>query len=1301
MKKFNFLGNLLRREFVMSGMSGMNGLRADAVNPDSQPTVNRQTRLTSEQRHYSLTSARVAQEWLKYAAVFVMLLTVGVGNAWGTELFNVTSYSSIPSGWTYNSVTTGSYFKFDTNGAYLISPLYNAQNGVTLTCKVACFGSGTNHALTIQLLDENGTVKSSHTSTKPTSSSYVNDSWSIGDVGYKFKIKFYLSNNGKGVRLQVPKLTYANIETSTSSITGLDYVYGSGPSAAKSFTVTGSDLTGNLTVSAPTNFEVSTTSGSGYGSSVTLTASSGAVSATVYVRLASGKAVGSYGSASTYVTVSGGSAATKNVSVQGTVSSAAACTATPSIGAASLNGSFNLSSVGVSCASSGAGTNCSITEYGWVWSDGTNNTNPTIGGSGVTNYPKTSGTPSGSGGSFTGTLSGSFTLGHTYYYKAYVTNGKPATEYSAVQTFTPRSVTFDLNGHGSSAPSTQYVNNGGKATDPSYSESVSGWVFGGWYKESSCTNAWTFGTDVVSGANKTLYAKWTQKCSTPTFTPTAGTHTGTQSVTISCAAPSSVTIRYTTDGTTPTKSVGTVYSGAISVSATTTIKAIAYKDGCVDSEVASGTFTIKCATPTFSVAAGTKHGAQSVELNCATANATIYYTTDNSTPTASSTEYTGTAINVSTSQTIKAIAVKSGLTNSDVASAAYTIQYQVTWTVNGDDDDITPTWVNCGSKPTFPDAPDACDATSTTFVGWTQTKWTNKIAQSAVDEKTTDATKVHTSNSTMPNVTANVTYHAVWAKATGTPSDEWELVKSTSSLNEGDKVVFGHNNTGTIWLLGYQFITPDATDATRYYNRKYASNTETVSSSKITVTSSEIATTTGDTEKPYVLTVGKSGDYWTFYDGVYGGYLYTAGVDNSSDVEHHNKNLLYYQAELTDAGKWALTINSTTGAAAFTSQTTSGTDRNLLKSNGTTETGVFSSYKSTSSNIEDPYIFKNLSTVSYSDYLTTCCDKNITIGNPSITGNGAVTFTFGGDAISAGDVVETCSKAQNVVATVTPSSGYECTSLTFSGGSVSVSPTPGASNYPAAPSSQNYTLSFAQGTTSATLATSVTFTAKSLTSISLAEASINVYVGEIKYVDVVFNPTDILSKAWSQAATPSYCQLNSYDSYNKLKITGGRAGADVSVDRTETVGIKYTADNTKTASISVTVKPLPIVTFVDLIHNKSDFTNSGDGWTAGTGVLSSTVTTGVVSHTKKTPKHTDVAEPGTGNSCEKTHLHLIGWIRSDYSKVADYLSGTGSAPTVSELTNAGSDYWFLPDASINTETYNGKTFYAVWGEEDE
>lgn len=76
------------------------------------------------------------------------------------------------------------------------------------------------------------------------------------------------------------------------------------------------------------------------------------------------------------------------------------------------------------------------------------------------------------------------------------------------------------------------------------------------------------------------------------------------------------------------------------------------------------------ATPTFSVAEGSYLDVQNVELTCATDGATIYYTLDGSTPTTGSTEYTG-AIAVSTTTTIKAIAVKGGEI-SKVASATYT-----------------------------------------------------------------------------------------------------------------------------------------------------------------------------------------------------------------------------------------------------------------------------------------------------------------------------------------------------------------------------------------------------------------------------------------------------------------------------------------------------------------------------------------------------------------------------------------------------------------------------------------------------
>lgn len=78
------------------------------------------------------------------------------------------------------------------------------------------------------------------------------------------------------------------------------------------------------------------------------------------------------------------------------------------------------------------------------------------------------------------------------------------------------------------------------------------------------------------------------------------------------------------------------------------------------------------ATPTFSPAEGTFTSAQNVTIACATSGATIYYTTDGSTPTTSSSTYSS-AISVSETTTIKALAAKSGMNNSDVATATYTI----------------------------------------------------------------------------------------------------------------------------------------------------------------------------------------------------------------------------------------------------------------------------------------------------------------------------------------------------------------------------------------------------------------------------------------------------------------------------------------------------------------------------------------------------------------------------------------------------------------------------------------------------
>ncbi len=183
-------------------------------------------------------------------------------------------------------------------------------------------------------------------------------------------------------------------------------------------------------------------------------------------------------------------------------------------------------------------------------------------------------------------------------------------------------------------------------------------------------------------------------CGTPTFSVDEGTYSETQSVEISTIT-DGATIRYTTDGTDPTSSSGTVYSEPVEVSCTTTLKAIAYKAGREDSDVGSVDVTIKVPNPTFSINSGTYYAVQNVTLSCDMAGATIYYETTNdgtdpTTPTSSSTEYTG-AINIPANSTIKvsAIAIKDGCaTASDVVTKTYVVRVGTNYTLVTDVNDL-------------------------------------------------------------------------------------------------------------------------------------------------------------------------------------------------------------------------------------------------------------------------------------------------------------------------------------------------------------------------------------------------------------------------------------------------------------------------------------------------------------------------------------------------------------------------------------------------------------------------------------
>lgn len=88
------------------------------------------------------------------------------------------------------------------------------------------------------------------------------------------------------------------------------------------------------------------------------------------------------------------------------------------------------------------------------------------------------------------------------------------------------------------------------------------------------------------------FALATQAVAAPTFTPQPGTYSSAvlPLVTIKTST-SGATIRYTTNGTDPTSN-STAYSGGITITRTTTLKARAFKSAMTTSSTTSGTYTI-------------------------------------------------------------------------------------------------------------------------------------------------------------------------------------------------------------------------------------------------------------------------------------------------------------------------------------------------------------------------------------------------------------------------------------------------------------------------------------------------------------------------------------------------------------------------------------------------------------------------------------------------------------------------------------------------------------------------------------
>ena len=285
----------------------------------------------------------------------------------------------------------------------------------------------------------------------------------------------------------------------------------------------------------------------------------------------------------------------------------------------------------------------------------------------------------------------------------------------------------------------------------------------------------------------------------------------------------------------------------------------------------------------------------------------------------------------------------------------------------------------------------------------------------------------------------------------------------------------------------------------------------------------------------------------------------------------------------------------------------------------------------------------------------------------TITADPSATGTF--DQTSGQTVVV----GRTVSITATPASGYNFTSWAVSGTGSTLSST-----------STNPT-TFTMGTANATV--TATFTAKEVTGWTWKQQStgeteitipdvVDLYVGQQAWFNLKsYTPADVIAgkKGYSSSYTNTYlAEDNKAGTYYKTRAKA--------VTESTTLTLTSSSNSSVTQEITIRIKALPSVTFTDIIH--------GETFGAVTATVDATDKR-VVYTTKKTPTHDDLDEPGSGNDCEKQHLHLAGWILKDWADLHP-------DATSSEISGAGSGNFYSTNADIDLVAKNGKTFYAVW-----
>lgn len=204
--------------------------------------------------------------------------------------------------------------------------------------------------------------------------------------------------------------------------------------------------------------------------------------------------------------------------------------------------------------------------------------------------------------------------------------------------------------------------------------------FTGAFTVSADTTVRYIAIDAVGNESSIAQAAYVIDTTAPTSSAnvTTGSYSSDQNVSLTCTdASGSCSIYFTTDGSDPT-SGSTLYSSAISITASTTLKFFSFDEYGNEESVNTETYVIDKVAPTASTTtvSDTYTEEQSVVLSCSddVSICAVYYTTDGSDPTTGSTQYTG-PIAVSSTTTLKFMAI-------DVAGNESSIQ-QVSLTFAG------------------------------------------------------------------------------------------------------------------------------------------------------------------------------------------------------------------------------------------------------------------------------------------------------------------------------------------------------------------------------------------------------------------------------------------------------------------------------------------------------------------------------------------------------------------------------------------------------------------------------------------